>query len=120
MSDIDEGDDGSDYAIWEQQRKRELGMGMSTHVEGLKPPDETWQKMKAVWDACVEAKVNPPDAVQKFFDGVRPDPHGVIVDLNKAYPTCLEHIKSDSKDIWQVNIKRLPPDVTVIRFYNSY
>ena len=35
-------------------------MSMSTHVVGFHPPDEKWKEMKAAWDACMAANVNPP------------------------------------------------------------
>ena len=34
---------------------------MSTSVVGIKPPDDTWRKMKAAWDACMAADVKPAD-----------------------------------------------------------
>ena len=31
-------------------------MGMSTRVEGFKPVDDKWRKMKAIHDACMEER----------------------------------------------------------------
>src|ERR1035441_9166498 len=51
-------------------------MSMSTHVTGFAPPDETWQKMKAIWDACETVGVPVPGEVEEFFGGEGPDPAG--------------------------------------------
>lgn len=60
-------------------------MGMSTHVVGFIPPDEKWQKMKAVWDACRAAGVEVPEDVCDFFEGGEPDPAGVEVMLKDRF-----------------------------------
>jgi hypothetical protein len=45
-------------------------MGASAHlyVDGVKPPDEKYRKMKAVWDSCREAKLDIPKAVLDYFE----------------------------------------------------
>jgi len=93
-------------------------MGMSTHVVGFKPADEKWKAMKAIWDACVAAKVAPPAEVDRFFGGVMPDPAGVEVDQRAL--TGLREWRNDYAEGYEVDVKQLPPDVTVIRFYNSW
>jgi hypothetical protein len=56
-------------------------MSMSTHVTGIRPPDEKFKKMLAVWQACEAAGIEVPDEVDDFFNGEKPDPKGVQVDL---------------------------------------
>ena len=89
-------------------------MSMSTHVIGFKPPDEKWQKMKAAWDACKAAEIEPPDEVQRFFEYTEPDPNGVEVKLPLA-----DWSRDGAKGV-EVYLDQVSKDVKVIRFYNSW
>lgn len=93
-------------------------MSMSTHVVGIRPADEKWKKMKAAYDACMAAKVAVPKDVEEFFDYEPPDTLGVRIEIEKL--PCTSKYRDDMRDGFEVDIKKLPPDVTVIRFYNSY
>lgn len=91
-------------------------MGMSSHVIGFKPPDVKWEKMKAIYDACKDANICVPTEVDKFFNYEPPDEAGVRVNI----PV---HESSDGRscsDIFEVHLKDVPKDVTIIRFINSY
>jgi hypothetical protein len=96
-------------------------MGMSTHIIGFKPPDDKWRKMKAVWDACEAASVEPPAEVEKFFEYETPDVVGVRVTCG-ALTDCgaVVEWRDDTRDGFEVHVGKLPPDVTVLRFYNSW
>lgn len=90
-------------------------MSMSTHVVGIVPPDEEWQKMKAVWDACRAAGIDLPDSVGHYFDDEAPDPKGVVV--------AIEAKQWDDGDMCsglEVDLDKVRKDVRTIRFYNSY
>ena len=89
-------------------------MGMSTHVTGYAPPDETWQKMKAAWDACQAAGVPVPAEVEGFFGGEAPDPAGVEVELP------LREYSDGDRAGYELDVAAIPPQVTVIRFWNSW
>ena len=93
-------------------------MEMSTHVEGFKPPDEKWHKMKQVYDACMMAKIAVPQEVDSFFEGSPPDEAGVAVDLNRN-PCCREFSR-DTRAGFEIDLRKLPKDVVIIRFTNSY
>ena len=56
-------------------------MSMSAHVVGIRPPDEKWKKMKAVWDACTMANTSIPQEVRDFFGCEPPDKAGVVVEV---------------------------------------
>lgn len=92
-------------------------MGMSTHVVGFKPADETWKKMKNVWYACKVAGVAPPLEVDRFFNGEAPDDAGVEVVLGKD---CLKEWNDEGRAGYEVDMAKLPAGVKIIRFYNSY
>ncbi len=89
-------------------------MSMSTHVIGFKPPDEKWHKMKAIWDSCEEVEIDPPDAVCDYFNGKEPDEAGVEVTI------LTEKWVDDMREGVQIYIDKIPKDVKIIRFYNSW
>lgn len=92
-------------------------MGMSTHVVGFRPADPTWRKMKAAWDACVEANIEIPDELYRFFDGESPgDKPGMEVKIEQA----VSKYQGEGCNGYEVNLQKLPTDVSVVRFYNSY
>jgi len=93
-------------------------MGMSTHVIGIKPPDEVWKKMKAAWDACESAGVPIPESVVDFFDGETPDEAGVVLPLNRH--ECVKRYNCDSQEGFEVDVSKLPVDVKIVRFVNSW
>jgi hypothetical protein len=93
-------------------------MSTSLHVMGFKPPDEKWRQHKAIWDACARANVHPPRETLEFFDENIPDPAGVVVDL-KNCGAAKTYFGTECSG-YEVDITKLPKDVTVIRFVNSW
>lgn len=94
-------------------------MGMTTSVIGIKPPDEKWKKMKAVWDACAIAKVDPPDEVEMFFNGDKPDNAGVLVYKEKLGDAVVPY-SDNYRSGYEIHLDKLPKDVKIIRFTNSW
>lgn len=93
-------------------------MGMSRHVAGIRPPDERWRAMKAVYDACAAAGTATPQEVVAFFDYEPPDEAGVVINLDEH--TSVREWRDDSREGYEVSLKQLPPEVTILRFYNSW
>lgn len=95
-------------------------MGMSTWVEGYRPPDEEWKKMKAIWDACALAGVTPPEEVSDFFNGEDPKERGIEVDLVKS--GCAQEIEDvdAGRRGYEIEVDKIPPNVTWIRFVNGW
>ncbi len=94
---------------------------MSSHVMGLKPVDEKWRKMYAAYKACEEASIDPPKKVLDFFEGVEFDSietTGIEVDLEET--DCCKEYSGNMKDGFEIEVAKLPKDVKIIRFYNSY
>lgn len=89
-------------------------MGMSTHVVGFVPPDQTWIEMKRAWDACKEARVPIPAEVEKFFQWNAPDDAGVEI----ALPVRSWY--DDSREGYEIDVCLIPEHVKTIRFYNSW
>ena len=95
-------------------------MSMSTHVVGFCPADAKFKKMKAVYDACTEAKTTVPDEVQAFFNHEEPDDAGVVVDLEASMDSPVAKWSDDYRAGLEVDITKLPKHVRIVRFYNSW
>jgi hypothetical protein len=94
-------------------------MGMSTRVYGFRPPDEKWLQMKNVWDACEAAKMDVPEEVGEFFDWKEPNDEEVVVDdLGPAVEKWENGWLSATG--FQVEVAKIPPNITHIRFENSW
>jgi hypothetical protein len=94
---------------------------MSKHIEGIKPPDDKWFAMKAVYSACILARVPVPDEVNLFFGGDEPDTLGVKV-RQSILEKCgaVTEYSADMVDGFEVDITKLPKDVKILRFTNCY
>jgi len=97
-------------------------MSVTTYVKGFRPPDTKFKKFAAIWKQCGDAGVSPPKEVDDFFQGVDPDPKGVEVDLpNSGKLACVsEWTDGDMEQGIEVDVTKLPKDVTILRFVNSY
>ena len=92
-------------------------MSMSTHIVGFRPADEKWKEMKTIWDACEKAGIDIPEAVEEFFDGEAPgDKPGAEVEIESA----LREWQDEGASGYEVDLGKLPKNVTVLRFYNSW
>jgi len=94
-------------------------MGMSTHLNGVKPADETFKKHLKVWKACEEAGVSVPEETSKFFNHDSPDEKGVVVYLKKGQDGVSEY-HTTSGGGFEVDLRKLPKDIKIIRFYNAW
>jgi hypothetical protein len=94
-------------------------MGMSIGVYGIKPPDDDWRKMKAVYDACDAAGLPIPKQVERYFDDCAPDPSGVVVNLLRE-DRCTAEYHCDHAEGYEVTVDKLPPGVKIVRFVCSY
>lgn len=94
-------------------------MGSSMHIKGIRPPDTEYQQMKAVYDACKSAKVPVPDRVMDFFDWQEPNPNGILtdLDLSEAVNTWSD---DNGREGFEVELAKLPANITHIRFYMSW
>lgn len=96
-------------------------MSASYYVRGFKPPDNKWKAMKACYDSCKAAGVDPPGEVDKFFNYEEPDDSGVLVeqkDLEKL--DAVRKYSEDGYSGYDVILDKLPKDVKIIRFIISW
>lgn len=89
------------------------------NVYAIKPPDQKWKEMKAVWDSCKGAGIDPPAEVSAFFDHEPPDELGVVVELNENHP-AMSSYEEEMRTGWEVDLSKIPPDTKVLRFTHSY
>lgn len=94
-------------------------MGMSTHISGIKPADEKFNQMKAIWDMCERVDVKVPKEVGDFFGWEEPGKYGVEVSQEELGDS-VEELNEEYTDGYLVYIDKLPKDVKVLKFYNSY
>lgn len=93
-------------------------MGMISYVLGIIDPDDKWEKMKTVYDSCIDAGVEPPDEVLDFFNSEPPDPKGVVITLKES--EGVSKYKDDMREGFEVDLSEIPKQITTIRFVNSY
>jgi hypothetical protein len=72
--------------------------------------------MKAIYDSCMAAEISIPEEVEKFFNWERPDPAGVIINLDESH---VEKSTDDAREFLTVKLNTLNPNITAIRFCNS-
>ena len=89
-------------------------MSITYSVEGVVPADAEFNKMEAVYDACRTAGVSIPSEVDNFFNGEKPDPSGVIVEVD------YDDWDDEYRCGFEVDISKLPSHVKLIRFTMSY
>jgi hypothetical protein len=95
-------------------------MGMSTHVVGFIPPDDHWQRCKRIRKDCIAAGIEIPDEVEKLFDGQDPENMpGREIELGSSI-TVFNVESREGFDVDLGKLRTYHPEVTVIRFFNSY
>lgn len=93
-------------------------MGMSTHVIGIGRADDKHKRMFKAYEACIAADVPVPDDINEYFDYDTPNEMGREIELRRG-DSCTEY-KAEMRDGYDIEIAKLPKDITHIRFFNSY
>ena len=91
-------------------------MSVSLSVNGYKPADEKWAKMKEIWDTCKSLGFQPPKEVCTFFDGEPPgDKPGMECSLGDSISDWCSEYESG----YEIDVSKIPVDIRVIRAYLS-
>ena len=100
-------------------------MSMSTSVEGVRDisEDSVFHRMIQVKVACDFAGISYPQEVYKYFIG--DDPNRSVSNLTecRSYVDIDSAVKDyceDCRNIWEVELAKLPVGLKSIRFINSY
>ena len=92
-------------------------MSMCSYVQGLKPKTEEYEKKLQIYNMCYEMNIVPPEEILKFFDGEVCE-EGIITEIPKD---AIRNYADDCcRDFYEVDLTKIPSDVTKIRFVNSY
>lgn len=91
-------------------------MSMSTYVRGFRAVDKKYNEFKAIWDMCEKNDIEIPTEVGKFFNWRTPDIRGIEVNIEEA----INPYTGDMEEGYEVDLTKLPKDLKIIRFYNSY
>lgn len=103
------------------------------YIYGVKPQDEEWLRMKAVFKSCLAAGVEVPKKVLDYFnfDAVAEDgisDEGLIVtlaDFNGSHhravtrSDCSSHSEK-MEDEYVVDLTKLDPEIKAIKFVITY
>ena len=92
-------------------------MSMCSYVHGLKPKTEEYEKKLLVYKICEELNINPPREIEDYFDGEVCE-EGIVTELPKE--AIREYSDECCNDYIEVDLTKIPSDVTKIRFANSY
>lgn len=107
---------------------------MSTHVCGLKDNAEH-EKHVTVWEFCMQQKVSLPKETAEYFgwesheaEGIDPKQmnDGEIEEMLEVSERdlishgCLKEWGDDSRTGFELDVSKIPKDVTRIGFFNSY
>ena len=100
-------------------------MSMYTYFELGKPVDKKYQDYKKVWAACEAAGIDIPDEVVNYFGDEAPDGKGIwnqVKEDREGNLDCeaISFNGRDGQDAWIVDLRKLPEDIKLIKFVNSY
>lgn len=93
-------------------------MSMNICVEGINQPNEKWFKMKTVYESCINAGIQMPHEVLKFFNYNEPNENMIVEDL-KENPCC-KKLDIENIDVFEIDISLLPKETSKIRFLVRY
>ena len=101
------------FRAWRLQRK------------GFRETLEKYQDYKKVWDACEAAGIDIPDEVVNYFGDEAPDGKGIwnqVKEDREGNLDCeaISFNGRDGQDAWIVDLRKLPEDIKLIKFVNSY
>jgi hypothetical protein len=85
-------------------------MSVSYYVEGIREPDEEFQKMKKIYDLCIESDVGVPREVEDYFDGNTPDNDGLSVEIPN------EEFSEEYRSGYKVQVKDIPKNIKCLKF----
>ena len=89
---------------------------MDITISEITKPNEKWQKMKNVYDACVLANIPTPYEVDEFFDNEPPSNIGI----KKEMKIEKQENSQDMTDVYLVDLSKVSKDVTHIEITAYY
>lgn len=94
-------------------------MGVSLHIEGIKPADSDFKKKYDAYKACISAEIPLPAELNSYFNYVPPDPLGVKVSLrysnDEAIKASITEYHGDYSGGYDIDLTKLPKDIKILR-----
>lgn len=93
------------------------------HVIGLKDPTPEYLSKLRAYQACRDAEVDPPKELSRYFEDMEsPEETGMEVEIGDLYDDggAVKEWQSEYREGLEVDLSKLPPGVTRVRFYCSY
>lgn len=82
-------------------------------VVGLSFPDDTWRKMRAVYDACEDAGLSVPSKVLEYFDYKEPNERGL--EINLTVSDAVREDMVETREVVEIELSKIPANITVLR-----
>ena len=89
-------------------------MGVCCFARGLIEPTEDYKKKYAAFKACEEAGIEVPQQLWEYFNNDIPYKDGVSTKISYERKT------DDGGVIYEVDVSKLPPQVTKVQFIVSW
>ncbi len=96
---------------------------MSTRLRAFIPDtDALYQKMKKVYLACEEAKMDLPEEAAKYFGVSYPEDDALEQKLTVKLTEGIHYVPyfTEMTEGFEIDLDKLPKGVTKIRFTNSF
>jgi len=88
---------------------------VNLQVTALCKPDDQFQSMKKVWEACTEALLDVPDEVYEYFGEEGPGDDDMM-----AEDVELTEFSENMVDGWQINLSELPENAEILQIRVHY
>lgn len=96
---------------------------MSTHIQAFTPDtDPEYVRHKKVFLVCKESRVGLPPETAAYFGYDVPEDYLLDDKLNVTLKEGehYHHLRMGSSEGFEIDIVKLPPGVTKLRFYNNW
>ena len=100
-----------------------MGYDASLEIVGVRPPDDEWRKMKAIWDSCESADIEPPKEVRNYFGDDGPHEEGICVGVEKevvseGHEFMTTGVRDGATgDYYLVELAKLPKNITHLKVW---
>lgn len=95
-------------------------MGMSSSVHGFVPPDEEYNKKEKAYWAMKDAGIEIDDDLREFFNWEEPSENGKCVDIPSEAIRNYNGGPNRCAEGYEIILSKLPKNVKIIRFSNSW
>jgi hypothetical protein len=101
---------------------------MRSYLEGVRPQDKRWLRMKNAYESCMAAGVAVPQDVLDYFDFdsyeeeyiTEEGPAEPLADGHKIHCDAITRHGEEMQDGFIVDLRKLDPAIKILRFVNSY